>query len=136
MKEVFADTSYWMAFLNPRDQLFPKAVAAYREQFPKTLVTSEMVFTELLNGISRMGPILRAAGALAVETARRRADVTVIAQTSERFDQAMERYKRAADKRWSLTDCASFLIMEESGIRAALTHDHHFVQAGFEALLR
>jgi predicted nucleic acid-binding protein len=39
-------------------------------------------------------------------------------------------------KDWSHTDCASFLIMEEEGIEAALTHDPHFTQAGFQALLR
>jgi predicted nucleic acid-binding protein len=41
-----------------------------------------------------------------------------------------------ADKSWSLTDCASFLIMEEMQITVALAHDRHFVQAGFQTLLR
>jgi hypothetical protein len=40
------------------------------------------------------------------------------------------------DKNWSLTDCASFLIMEEERLAAALTHDRHFTQAGFQTLLR
>jgi len=35
-----------------------------------------------------------------------------------------------------LTDCASFLILEAEGIESALTHDQHFAQAGFQALLR
>lgn len=41
-----------------------------------------------------------------------------------------------ADKSRSLTDRASFVIMEEERLTAALTHDRHFVQAGFQALLR
>ena len=41
-----------------------------------------------------------------------------------------------ADKSWSLTDCASFLIMEEEGVTDALSHDRHFAQAGFQTLLR
>ena len=57
-------------------------------------------------------------------------------QNSEQFRPAFDRYKQSADKSWSLTDCAGFQIMETEGISAALTHDHHFVQAGFEALLR
>jgi hypothetical protein len=61
--------------------------------------------------------------------------ITVVPQTAEQFAGALELYKKADDKEWSLTDCASFLIMEERGIRSALTRDRHFAQAGFETLL-
>ena len=44
-------------------------------------------------------------------------------------------YKLMDDKQWSLVDCVSFVVMRERGIGAALTTDHHFVQAGFTALL-
>ena len=40
------------------------------------------------------------------------------------------------DQRWSLTDCASFLVMEERNITAALAYDRDFEQPGFTALLR
>jgi len=33
-------------------------------------------------------------------------------------------------------DCAAFVVMEALEIEAALTHDIHFEQAGFSALLR
>jgi predicted nucleic acid-binding protein len=39
-------------------------------------------------------------------------------------------------KEWSLTDCISFVVMNERKIRRALAYDHHFEQAGFEPLLR
>jgi hypothetical protein len=39
------------------------------------------------------------------------------------------------DKDWSLCDCMSFVLMRERGLDSALTVDHHFVQAGFIALL-
>ena len=39
-------------------------------------------------------------------------------------------------RRWSLTDCASFLVMEERGITEALAYDRDFEQAGFVSLLR
>jgi predicted nucleic acid-binding protein len=40
-----------------------------------------------------------------------------------------------ADKEWSLTDCTSFVVMQDRQINQALTADHHFEQAGFAALL-
>ena len=47
----------------------------------------------------------------------------------------MTRFEERIDEDRSLTDCASFLIMEADGIEAALTHDQHFAQGGFQALL-
>jgi predicted nucleic acid-binding protein len=35
-----------------------------------------------------------------------------------------------------LTDCISFVVMEDEGISEALTGDKHFEQAGFKALLK
>jgi predicted nucleic acid-binding protein len=46
-----------------------------------------------------------------------------------------ERYLDRPDKEWSLTDCISFVVMEERGVIEALTMDHHFEQAGFAILL-
>jgi predicted nucleic acid-binding protein len=39
------------------------------------------------------------------------------------------------DKPWGLTDCLSFIVMQERGITEALTADEHFRQAGFVPLL-
>jgi predicted nucleic acid-binding protein len=38
---------------------------------------------------------------------------------------------RFRDKGFSFTDCTSFVVMRELGLREALTTDRHFVQAGF-----
>ena len=43
MKRLFADTSYWIALLNPRDELHIKAVAAAQNYSEDQVVTSEMV---------------------------------------------------------------------------------------------
>jgi len=44
-------------------------------------------------------------------------------------------YQNRPDKNWSLTDCISFVVMQEHGITEALTADRHFEQAGFVPLL-
>ena len=51
------------------------------------------------------------------------------------FGQGLELFGARGDKEWSLTDCISFAVMKQRGIADALTHDHHFEQAGFRILL-
>jgi predicted nucleic acid-binding protein len=60
----------------------------------------------------------------------------VVPQTPELFRDALALYGDRVDQSWSLTDCASFLIMEQRQITEALTHDRHFEQRGYSALLR
>jgi predicted nucleic acid-binding protein len=48
---------------------------------------------------------------------------------------AVEMFRRRSDKSWSLTDCLSFVVMEEQQLKLALSADHHFQQAGFRAML-
>jgi predicted nucleic acid-binding protein len=136
MDRVFADTGYWIALLNPRDDLHQKASATSREYSPNEIVTSEMVPTEFLNSFSEYGPRLRQAAAKAVASLQNTSQIVIVPQTSQLFEKALKRYQDMSDKSWSLTDCASFLIMEEERLTAALTHDRHFTQAGFQALLR
>jgi hypothetical protein len=52
------------------------------------------------------------------------------------FEAGTDLYSRRSDKEWSLTDCISFVVMQEQGIGEALTGDRHFEQAGFRALLK
>ena len=136
MERVFADTGYWIALLNPRDDLHQKASATSREYSVNEIVTSEMVLAEFLNSFSDYGPHLRQAAAKAVASLRAAPQIVIVPQTSELFEKALKRYRDIPDKSWSLTDCASFLIMEEGRLTAALTHDRHFAQAGFQTLLR
>jgi len=136
MERVFADTSYWIALLNPRDELHQTASTTSRDYSPGQIVTSEMVLTGFLNSFSDYGPRLRQAAATAVGALREASEIVIFPQTTQLFEKALQRYRDMADKNWSLTDCASFVIMEEEKLTAALTHDRHFAQAGFQTLLR
>lgn len=136
MDRIFADTGYWIALLNPRDELHPRASQLSRDFSRMQIVTSEMVLTEFLNCFSDFGPQLRKAASTATLSLRRAHQVLVVPQSAQLFEKALELYQEMNDKSWSLTDCASFVIMLEEKLTTALTHDRHFVQAGFQALLR
>lgn len=82
-----------------------------------------------------MGPRVRANAAGLVDQILADRTIQVVAQTPSLFRQAFTLYRDRPDKSWSLTDCASFIIMDKRGIEA-LTHDRHFEQQGYRALLR
>lgn len=134
MRTVFADTGYWVAQLNPRDQHHGNVKKVTSALGPTRIVTSEMVLDELLAGLSE--PPVRALAISAVSGILANPNVEVVPQTSLQFREAFELYKSRTDKGWSLTDCASFNLMKERGITEALALDGHFEQAGFVALLR
>jgi predicted nucleic acid-binding protein len=134
--DVFADTAYWIALINPRDQLHRRARKASSALAGGRIVTSEWVLTELLNCFAETGLDMRAAASNAVASLRSSTAVCIVPQTSSGFSDAFRHYRERTDKGWSLTDCSSFLVMRQYGIDAALTYDKHFEQAGFKALLR
>jgi predicted nucleic acid-binding protein len=136
MRVVFADTGYWVALLNPRDDLHNKAINLSKALQPAHIVTSEMVLTEVLNDFSSRGEYFRQAAANLIRNLYRHPNTTIIPQTSIQFQAALTLYEQRADKEWSQTDCVSFKIMEEQIIAEALAYDRHFVQAGYTALMR
>ena len=83
-----------------------------------------------------LGELRRRFAAQMVQELEHSPDVEVIPQTDAQFKATLERYASRSDQNWSLTDCASFLLMEERGINEALAYDRDFEQAGFVALLR
>jgi predicted nucleic acid-binding protein len=134
VKTVFADTGYWAALLNPKDQLHAKAGEVSSGLGKVRILTTEMVLDELLAALSKIP--LRPYAIRGVEAIRSNPNVEVLPQTSLQFVSAFDSYRSVSDKEWSLTDCASFVLMRERGLTEALAHDHHFEQAGFIALLR
>ncbi len=136
MKAVFADTSYWIALLNPKDRLHERAKGLSQSLGSIQVITSEMVLTEFLNDYGGRGPVLRQTAVSLIEDLRREGDVVIVPQSSLQFQDALSLYAKRSDKTWGLTDCSSFRIMERDRLTQALTHDRHFEQAGFQALLR
>lgn len=135
MKRVFADANYFVAPLNPKDEHHAAALAAQRSLAEVHLVTTDEVLAEFLTFFCALGPEARRAAVQVVEGLRSDNRVTVVEQSRATFDGGLRRYKRCADKEWSLADCISFELMTRDTIAEALTDDHHFEQAGFAAML-
>ena len=100
------------------------------------VVTTQMALAEALNHLSREGGQLRYLAVQMVRELEDNPDVEIIPQTGSQFRATVQVYSARNDQTWSLTDCASFTVMEERGIIEALAYDRDFEQAGFIALLR
>ena len=133
MNRVFADAFYFFAILNPRDSAHKKALD-FASEHDEPIVTTAWVLTELADGLAATGR--RHAFAQLVARLQADSENEILPPTQELMDRGMELYDARPDKAWSLTDCISFVVMEEFGLTDALTGDHHFEQAGFKALLK
>ena len=136
MKQVFADTGYSIAILDPKDTLHIKAKDVSEKLEEVIIVTSEMVLVEFANYFAGKGKNFREMAIKTINNIRSNPNVVVIQQTSLQFQSALELYSSHKDKEWSLTDCASIHTMREQNIEEILAHDQHFIQAGFKSLLR
>lgn len=133
MKAVFADTVYFLALLNPADQ-FHQQSRALNQQPPGPLLTTEFIPAEVGDALSRPENRLRFARLL--QLLDQQPDVEILPATSALFRLGCQFHAQRPDKEWSVTDCISFVVMQERGLEEALTSDHHFEQAGFRTLIK
>ena len=133
MSSVFADTGFFLALINPRDQ-YHRSAAELNFRLSVPLVTTAWVLLEFANAISASR--VRERFEQVLVRLRSESDAKIIAPEPDLFDQGCKLYFSRSDKQWSLTDCISFIVMEREGLTDALTGDRHFEQAGFHALLR
>jgi predicted nucleic acid-binding protein len=132
MSAVFADTFYFLALVNPRDQAHARALQLSTSS-PLELVTTAWVLTEVADGLAARN---RAVFNQLLKDLRSDLMTTIVEPTLRLFEDGITLYEGRLDKQWSLTDCISFVVMEQRGMTEALTGDHHFEQAGFSALLK
>ena len=133
MRTVFADSFYFIAQLNSADEAHAKA-REFTASFEGKLLTTDWILTEFGDAFARppnRERFVRFYQQLAVMP-----DITIVPASRPLLMEGFELFANRADKDWSLTDCISFVVMTRQGITEALTGDHHFVQAGFVALLQ
>lgn len=133
MSACFADTYFFIALLFENDEAHAKAQAQVADLSGR-LYTTAWVLTEVADALATPGrrerflPLLRFLRANPL--------VTIVPAEQALFERGVALYDQRPDKLWSLTDCISFTVMEDYGLRDALTGDHHFEQAGFNVLMK
>jgi predicted nucleic acid-binding protein len=135
MRAVFADTCYWIALLNPRDQTHDIAIRVSKGLTGYRIVTTDEVLTEVLNYFGSRGPYFRSAAAKLVERMPADRSIDILPQTHDGFLAGLVLYQSRPDKGYSLTDCISMEALRREGLSEVLTTDEHFKQEGFTCLL-
>ena len=133
MTAVFADTSFYIAFINAKDRWHEPA-ASFALGFAGAMLTTEFVLVELANHLC--APQDRPLFLRFHEMLRADTNTRIVPASSECVRNGLTLYAERPDKNWSLTDCISMSVMQEHGLTEALTTDHHFEQAGFQILLK
>jgi predicted nucleic acid-binding protein len=133
MTVVFADTFYFLALVNPRERRHALAVE-YSRNSSVSLLTTAWVLTEVGNALSK--GVNREIFLRLLDDLSASAENELVPPSEEFFDAGIQLFRQRPDKSWSLTDCVSFVVMEQRGVTEALTGDHHFEQAGYVALLK
>lgn len=132
MKTTFAETYFFLAMLNVRDSSHGKSVAL-SESLVGRIVTTQWVLVEVGDAFAKPQDRDRCVDSLKLLETDERFEVVLASDAL--FKRGAELFVRRPDKSWPLTDCISFVVMEERSIKEALTGDHHFAQAGFVPLL-
>jgi uncharacterized protein len=129
---IFIDTGYILALANTADQYHERARATSLVVSPPFL-TTEAVLVEIGNALSKAS--WRRLGIATLDDLRTDPNIEVVPVTTELFQRAVDLYSARPDKEWGLTDCISFVVMQDHKLTHALTTDRDFEQAGFQNAL-
>lgn len=136
MIPIFADTAALIA-LGDRGDSFHCQAMAVRDELKRnhrSFITTDAVILELASYFSQ--PDKRIVAISLIETINQSEKWKNIPIERLLIKRGFERYKKMADKSWSMVDCISMIVAEKYGITDIFTSDHHFEQAGFRILLK
>ena len=133
---LFLDSAYPIALVSATDQHHRAAVsvAAELKARPVRLITTRAVLLEIGNALAK--PHWRDVGSQLLTGFEQDPRVEIVPLDNALCRRGLDLFRSRPDKAWSLTDCISFVVMQERELTDALTTDQHFEQAGFTALLR
>ncbi len=134
--DVFVDTAGFLALWDASDAHHRAAVQLQQDLARKNrrFLTTEYIVDETVTLL-----LVRHSHAAAVDflkTMENSESLHLEWIDPSRFHAAAIWFRKHSDKKWSFTDCVSFMVMRELRLRDAFTTDHHFRQAGFTPLLK
>lgn len=136
MNEVFVDTAAWLALLNESDSFHQKA-----KEIEKSLkgsrrlwITTDFILIEVADALCSVSQ--RSQTAKLIRNLKKLKSVFVVTLDTKLLEKGLALYESRLDKDWGLTDCTSFVVMQQRGITEAFTSDRHFEQAGFVRLMK
>jgi predicted nucleic acid-binding protein len=132
-ERLFLDTVFIQALYNSRDQYHAKALAL----LPQVEAAAEVWITEaiLIEVGNALSAVNRQGAVEFIQLCSQTPNIHLVSVNTALLSRALQLYAARLDKTWGLTDCISFLVMQDQNLTEAVTADEHFVQAGYQALL-
>ena len=132
LPRIFIDTSAFLALEDESDQYHEEALQ-FREQVLRKkryeVIATSYIMDETLTLI-RFRLSIKAS--IDFSKKIRKSKVVKIVHVSREMEgKARDIFERYDDKDFSFTDCVSFVVMWETGIKEAFAFDEHFNQIGF-----
>jgi len=132
LPRIFIDTSAFLALEDESDQYHEEALQ-FREQVLRKnryeVIATSYIMDETLTLI-RFRLSIKASIDFSKKI-RKSKVVKIVHVSREMEEKARDIFERYDDKDFSFTDCVSFVVMWETGIKEAFAFDEHFNQIGF-----
>ena len=129
---TFADTSFWVALLNRRDDRSSLARELWKAHADRGVLTSNHVRGETWTVLRRRAGHGHARAFLDALSAAGR--VSLVHVSPELEDEALRWLRQHDERPYSFVDATSFLVMRRHGLADALAFDGDFSAAGFVEL--
>ncbi len=135
---VFVDTAGWANLFVETEPYYEQARQWFQKarQQSQEMVTTNYVVIELVALLTSSLRVSRPQLFKYVDAVRDAPYIRLVHIDAAIDQAAWNLLKSREDKAWSFVDSTSFVVMQQLGIKEALTTDHHFEQAGFIRLLK
>ncbi len=132
MKPIFADTSYWIALFDRKDQNHKRSVKLSEHLKTSRIIVSDFIIFETITFLNTSVKN-HSLALLFLDFIYEQENIEVLEIGTALKEKSLQIFKDYDDKYFSFTDCSSFALMVSLNIKNAVSFDEHFSQIGFNA---